>query len=162
MEDHWEAARILVDAEAYNDSSDFLIKQGWIAYGNKENVFEIPSNRNLETLVDFRLQLQHKPDWKRIGVIDVLSMLFNADLKPRTSISSLRAEMAGKLAGMSRTAKPASFRHKSGQILNYERWEPPIYLPQFNYSFLRSSQIPFGFVTVTLNRDELSIGHRVH
>ena len=60
MEDHWEAARILVDAEAYNDSSDFLIKQGWIAYGNKENVFEIPSNRNLETLVDFRLQLQHK------------------------------------------------------------------------------------------------------
>ena len=157
-QDHWEAARLLVDAEAYNNSCDFLIQQGWIAYGNKETVFEIPSDKNLETLVDFRLQLQHKPDWNRIGVIDVLSMLFNADLKPRTSISSLRAEMAGKLAGMSRTAKPESFRHKSGQILNCERWEPPIYLPQFNYSFLRSSQIPFGFVTVTLNRDELSIG----
>jgi hypothetical protein len=156
--DHWEAVRVLIDAKAYNDSGDFLIKQGWIAYGNKETVFEIPSNGNLDPLVDFRLQLQRKPEWKRIGVIDVLSMMFNADLKPSTSISSLRAKIAGNWPGMSRVAKSETLRHKSGQILACERWEPPIFIPQMNYSFLRSSQVPFGFVSVTLNRDELSIG----
>ncbi len=106
----------------------------------------------------------HSPSYEKfIGVIKlnkdhVLSMLFNADLKPRTSISSLRAEIAGKLAGMSRTPKSETHQHKSGQILECERWEPPIYVPLMNYSFLRSSQVPFGFVSVTLNRNDLSIG----
>jgi serine/threonine protein kinase len=156
--DHLEFARVLVDADAYSNFGDFSIKQGWIAYGNRDFAFAIPSDLNLEALVDFRLQLQQKPEWNRIGVVDVMSMLFNAKLKPRTSISTLREVFAEIAPGLSRNVTPESVPHKSGEQLDCERWEPNRSTPQLNYSFLRSSQVPFGFVAVTLNRGDLSIG----
>lgn len=95
-QDYREAARVLIDAAAYDDSGAFEIKQGWIAYGNKESVFEIPLDGNLESPVDIRLPLQRKLELNRIGVSDVLSMLFNAELGPTTKISQLRTLLADR------------------------------------------------------------------
>ena len=154
-----EAARVLVDAVAYNKSGEFKIKRGWIAYGNKESVFAIPSDGNLESLVDLRLPIQHKLDLTRIGVTDVLSMLFNADLRPRTTkIGELRANFAGLLSGMSRLGTKMDIEHKSGNRLEGYLYKSPLYLTTMNYSFFRSTQVPFGFVDVTLKANDIKIG----
>jgi hypothetical protein len=157
--DYSEYARILVDAKEYEKSGDLLISKGWIAFGSRETVFAIPSDLNLDSIIDKRLRHQPKPEWNRIGAVDVLSMLFNAKLKPRTSsICTLRDEFAGILAGLPRTPiydKP--FRHKTGEMLTCERWESPKFLPNVNYSFKRSTQVPFGFVEVTLKKDAIKI-----
>jgi hypothetical protein len=157
--DYSEFARVLVDAKEYEGSGDFLIQKGCIAFGNRETVFAIPSDLNLDSIIDKRLRHQPKPEWNRIGVVDTLSMLFNAKLKPRTSkICALRDKFAGILAGLKRSPtydKP--FRHKSGEMLTCERWASPLSLPNLNYTFLRTTQVPFGFVEVTLNLDSISI-----
>ncbi len=154
-----EAARVLVDAAAYNKSGEFKIKRGWIAYGNKESVFAIPSDGNLESLVDLRLPIQHKLDLTRIGVTDVLSMLFNADVRPRTTkIGELRANFAGLLSGMSRLGTKMDIEHKSGNRLEGYVYKSPLDLATTNYSFFRSTQVPFGFVDVTLKANDIKIG----
>ena len=154
-----EAARVLVDAVAYNKSGEFKIKRGWIAYGNKESIFAIPSDGNLESLVDLRLPIQHKLDLTRIGVADVLSMLFNADLRPRTTkIGELRADFAGLLSGMSRRGTKMDIEHRSGNRLECYLYKSPLDLATTNYSFFRSTQVPFGFVDVTLKANDIKIG----
>ena len=156
-ENYSEFARVLVDATEYEGSRHFAIQKGWIAYGNKESIFELPSDGNLDALVDDRLLFQTKPKWNRIGVVDVLSLLFNTDLKPRTSLGSLRDEFAGPLAGLSREFRRKEVSHKSGESFSCEEWKSPLSLPLLGYTFLRSEQVPFGFVSVTLNRGELRI-----
>lgn len=157
--DYSEFARVLIDTKEYEDSGDFLIKKGWIAFGARENVVAIPSDLNLDSIIDKRLRHQPKPEWNRIGAVDTLSMLFNAKLKPRTStICTLRDKFAGMLAGLKRAPtydKP--FQHKSGEMLTCERWASPLSLPNLNYTFLRTAQMPFGFLEVTLNIDSISI-----
>lgn len=155
--DYSEFSRVLVDAAEYSDSNRFLIKKGWIAFGDKGSVFAIPPDGNLDSIIDQRLSLQPKPMWNRIGVIDVYSMLFNINLKPRTNICSLRDEFAGKLPNMPRKLTQEVIRHKSGDTFACERWEPPLILPQLNYSFVRSAQVPFGFISVRLVRNDLRI-----
>ena len=122
-----------------------------IAYEYKDAIFEIPVDGNLESLVDLRLPLQRKIELDRIGVSDVLSMLFNADLKPRNAISSLRAEFSGALTGLRRgLGTPTDVQHRSGKILSCFEYTPPINLPNMNYFFQRSTDVPFGFVIAKL------------
>ena len=147
-----EAARVLIDAAVYEESGNFVIKRGWIAYENHDAIFELPVDGNLESLIELRLPLQRKIELDRIGVSDVLSMLFNADLKPRNAISRLRAQFAGALTGLSRgKGIPTEFRHRSGKLLRCLEYRPPIQIPNsLNYLFQRSSDVPFGFVTASL------------
>ncbi len=153
-----EAARLLIDAATYNATGEFKIKRGWIAYGNKEAVFEISSDGNLESLVDLRLPIQHKIDLTRIGVTDVLSMLFNAELTPTTKISELRANFAGAIPGTTRRGMEIEKEHKSGKRLVGLLYKSPLDLATLNYSFFRSAQVPFGFVDVSLNAFDVKIG----
>ncbi len=158
--DYREAARVLIDAEIYDRSGDFVIKRGWIAYESEEAVFMLPADGNLESLVDLRLPFQRKLDLDRIGVSHVLSMLFNADIKPRNAISRLRAEFAGAFNGLSRgQGVPADFR-SSGRPLSCLVYKPPKLLSfsnQMDYCFQRSTEVPFGFVTASLTFLNLKI-----
>ncbi len=151
QQEYWEAARVLIDAAAYADTNSFVIKQGFIAYGNKLSVFQIPGDSNLNALLDGRLQLNPKPNFDRIGSVDVLSMLFAADLKPLTNIGLLRAEIGGMLSGKSRNETKEILTLKTGEQLICQRFESPWKIPGLDYSFLRNSQIPFGFVDVRLD-----------
>ncbi len=148
-----EAARVLIDAAVYDDAGNFVIKRGWIAYENMDVIFELPVDGTLESLVDLRLPFQRKVELNRIGVSDVLSMLFNADLKPRNAISGLRAKFAGALTGLNRgLGTPTDFKH-----LKCFKYESPIKIPNLHYSFLRSTEVPFGFVTATLTVESVKI-----
>jgi hypothetical protein len=154
--DYWEGARLLVDAAAYDTSYLFAIKQGWIAYGARDNVFKIPDDRNLDALLETRLQLQQQPQVDRVNVIDVLSMLFNADLTPRTPISKLRAEINGILAGSNRQSIPETRNLRIGPIAG-ECSKSPEEIPGLSYSFFRSPQVPFGFASVKLKFGVITI-----
>ncbi len=122
--DYWEGARLLVDATAYADSQTFVIKHGWIAYSKPDNVFEIPASRNFDELLDARLQLQQQIRSDRVNLIDGLSMLFNANLKPATPISRLRAIISGSVAGLDRTSTPEVRQLRIGRIEG-ECWKSP-------------------------------------
>jgi serine/threonine protein kinase len=148
-EDHWEAARVLIDADEYHERRKFVIKRGWVAFGNKDIVFRIPADLKLESLTDLRLVLDPQSQFDRIGVVDIFSMLFGADLKPKTSISSLRPIIAGLLAGRERTSESVEHKLKDGEF-KVERWSSPILSP-VKYSIMRSPEFPFGFVSVNLS-----------
>lgn len=153
--DYWEGTRLLVDATAYDNDHVFQIKQGWIAYGEPTNVFRIPASRNLDELLDIRLQLQQRPRFDRLTAVDALSMLFNAEMRPLTPISKLRATISGLLAGSNRTSIAETRDLRIGKVVG-ECWKSPE-LPGLNYSFFRSQQVPFGFASVTLTAGVISI-----
>ncbi len=170
--DYWEAARMQIDVQAYQDSRRFVIRrvpqnsatlgqrsvaQAWIAFGDKESVFRVPDDENLEGLLDLRLRLPRKQQFDRIGIVDVLSLLFAAELKPRSGIGRLRATIGGLLANISRQPLAITRTLKTGEVLHCERWVPPIKLPGLNYEIDRNAQIPFGFVSVTLNVSDINI-----
>jgi serine/threonine protein kinase len=155
--DYTEYARLLIDSMEYQRSGVFLIKKGWIAFEKKSNILELPSDYDLDALIDARLQLQGQPQWNRVGIQDVLVMLFDCQLKPRTTLGTLRAKFGEMLSGISRNVTYEDFQHKGGELLPCERWQSPIYLKTHNYSFLRSSRVPFAFVAVKLNSDDIKI-----
>ena len=98
--------------------------------------------------METRLQLQ-QPLVDRVNVIDVLSMLFNANLQPSTPISSLRATINAMLAGSERKSIPETRRLRSATFVG-ECWKSPELFPGLKYSFFRSLQVPFGFASVNL------------
>ncbi len=166
MEGHpdcWEAARLIVDAAAYDKDNVLSIKQGWIAYGDWENVFKIPDSGNLDEVVELRLQLQQQLQVDRVGVNDALSSLFNAELRPKTPISGLRAIINGILAGKERESVPETRSLRNTTYVG-ECWKFPDHpAPNslLNYSFFRSPQVPFGFVSVNLTAGGININLEV-
>ncbi len=153
--DYWEGARLLVDATTYGNSSLFSIKQGWIAYNTPDNVFQIPESGNLEELIGMRLLLQQQPQVDRVNIIDVLSMLFDANLQPSTPISNLRAFVSASLAGSKRQSVPHTMQMRNETIAG-ERWmSDPI--PTLNYTIFKSPQVPFGFAYVKFNVGTITI-----
>ncbi len=158
--DYWEAARLLVDADAYDKSYVLAIKHGWIAYSDRKNVFKIPDSGNLDELLETRLQLQQQPQVDRVNVIDVLSMLFNAKLTPSTPISRLRAQVNGILAGSERKSITVSRDLRIGTLAG-ECWKSPELFPGLKYSFFRSPQVHFGFASVILDVGTIRINLEV-
>lgn len=155
-----EAARVLIDAEIYRNSGDFSIRRGWIAFENSEAIFALPADGDLESLVDLRLPLQRKLKLNRIGVSHVLSMLFNADLKPRNPISQLRPKFAGQRDRESRgIGIQTNFFHPLMGNLECLVYETPPLLKSFgmHYFFRRSAKVPFGFETARLKAQNIDI-----
>ncbi len=152
-----EVARVLIDAQAYENSNQFVIVQlegalqGGIAYGSQETIFPIPVDGNLESLVDLRLQFEPQPQFDRIGVSHILSMLFGAELKPENKICGLRKSIGGVMAGRQRNRTAKLYPRKSEAGLPCLCWESPIATNQLcKYTIYRSPEIPFGFVDVEL------------
>ncbi len=157
--DYWEGARLLVDAATYDKTQTFLIQQGWIAYGTPDNVFKIPDSGDLDELLGARLQMQQQPETDRVNTIDILSMLFNADLKPPTPISRLRARISGVLAGTNRASIPEIRQIRIGRTIG-DCWISPK-LPGLHYTFFRSLDVPFGFAFVNLTAQGITINLEV-
>lgn len=152
-----EVARVLIDAEAYEKSNEFVIVranrglQGWIAYGSKNTILPIPADGDLESLVDLRLQFEPQPQFDRIGVSHVLSMLFGAALKPDNEISELRRTMGRIMAGRQRICTEQMYPRKTGAGLPSLCWESPMATRLLgSYRIYRSPEVPFGFVDVEL------------
>lgn len=146
---HWEGARLLVDSEAYDSRQKFKVLQGWVAFDEPGNVYLFPPNGDLGTLVDDRLQRQSATQFDRIGIVDVLAMLFDADLQPKSTIGTLRARLAGILAGADRTCIVEKRKNTKLGFIECDVWRPPI-LSLVQYEFFRNADVPFGFVAVSL------------
>ena len=86
-------------------------------------------------------------------------MLFNANLKPPTPISRLRADISGLMAGSNRTSTPETRQLRIGRTVG-ECWKSPQLLG-LNYSFFRSPQVPFGFASVNLTAVGITINLEV-
>ncbi len=152
-----EVARVLIDAQAYEHSNQFVIVQwegalqGWIAYGSRDTIFRIPVDGDLEKLVDLRLQFEPQPQFDRIGVSHILSMLFGAELKPENKICELRRAIREVMAGRQRNRTEKVYPRKKGAGLACLCWESPIATKHLSsYTIYRSPEIPFGFVDVEL------------
>ncbi|MEO8272205.1 MAG: hypothetical protein ABI557_21015, partial [Aureliella sp.] len=152
-----EVARVLVDTQAYEKSNQFVIAQrngvlqGLIAYGSKKTILPIPMDGDLESLVDLRLQFEPQPQFDRIGVSHILSMLFGAELKPENKICELRRGIREIMAGRQRNRTEKVYPRKTGAGLPCLCWESPIATnPLCSYTIYRSPEIPFGFVDVEL------------
>lgn len=159
-----EVARVLIDAEAYDKSNQFAIVQangglqGWIAYGSKDTVFPIPVDGDLESLVDLRLQFEPQPQFDRIGVSHVLSMLFGAALKPENEICELRRTMGRIMAGRQRNQTQKMYPRKTGADLPSLCWESPMATRLLgSYKIYRSPEVPFGFVDIELTASGINI-----
>jgi serine/threonine protein kinase len=149
LSQNWENAYLLIDEEAYK-KENFRILKGWIATQDEANVFPIPENMNLDSIIDERIALLEEPGLKLLGVPEVLSMLFHAKLEPRSMISSLREEIGAVAGADMRRVTLSQKTIKSGQNIKTQIWEPPTN-PKFNYQFTRSKEIPFGIVQANLD-----------
>ncbi|MDX1929554.1 MAG: serine/threonine-protein kinase [Pirellulaceae bacterium] len=156
--DYWEGARLLVNAAAYDQSQAFSIKHGWIAYGEKDNLFPIPASGDLNDLLDLRLPLRQQLQTDRVNLIDALSMLFNAKMSPSTPITKLRTLISGDLAGLDREFITLTKDLRIGTITG-ECWMSPELAKNLGltYSFFRSRQVPFGFAAVNLTAGGITI-----
>ncbi len=146
---HWEAARLLVDAEAYDATGEFKVLRGWVAFDEPGNVFEFPANADMDALVDARLQRQIDTRFDQVGIVDVLAMLFAAELKPTSTIGTLRGTVGGILRGAERKAVAEERFTKKGPVQG-QLYRPPSGSP-VQYEFFRSAVVPFGFVSVSLD-----------
>ena len=81
---HWEKARILIDEEAYS-RGEFRLLKGWVAAGDKANVFEIPTDLNLDPIINARHTLLPEPGFDFIGATEVMSMLLGAEFTRQPS-----------------------------------------------------------------------------
>ncbi len=143
--DHWEKAYLYIDSSAYEKERQFKIRQGWIAFDDQSNMFYLPPNGDLNSIIDARLQRQSKTSFDRIGVADVLSMLFDAELKPQSSIGVLRESIAGLFLDIPRSTEPGSFDTKGGETIRGALWTRSSLLLGSEYSILRSDDVPFSF-----------------
>ncbi len=152
---YFEAARILVDDEQYRLLGKFEIKKGWIAYGDKETVFAVPYNRNLQEIAHQRLILMEDPKFQRFGVVDVLSMLFDADFLPPSQLSLLRKAIRSDRVGMSPICTPVDIVVGGAPAIPGELWTSPEN-SEFEYQIRKASQIPFNLVDVVLKRGSMA------
>ncbi|MCR9291094.1 MAG: serine/threonine protein kinase [bacterium] len=147
--DHSEWARLAIDTAAYEGRQEIKLMEGWIAYGDRGNVYPIPANSDLSSLFDARIQRQTPDAFDRIGVVDAMSLLFAAELRPRSDFAKLRSSIAGLLTGRERKPRIESRSFKSFGEIEGEVWEQPAGSP-VPYEFFRSAEVPFGFVSATL------------
>jgi serine/threonine protein kinase len=152
---HTEFARLAIDADMYENSREFkiLANKGWIAFDDRENVFEFPSDGNIDSLADKRLRLQSETSFNQIGVIDILALAFGAKLRPTSEIGKLRTWITAELAGQER--KPTAETRpntKSGPRTGHVwKLDAPV-----TYEFFVCPEMPFGFVSVTLNVPQMA------
>jgi len=171
-DEHWEAARLLVDDNKYRETGKFEAKKGWLAFGNKETVFELPEGRDLSGIIDQRLMLSDSPHFRRFSVIDALAMLFDAEfiLASKMSslrkedaefilaskMSSLRKEIAGGKKGLAPTRKKIPIPLGSTRNVQGELWESPEGV-DVNYRIQRTPEIAFDFYSVFLKQSNTMI-----
>jgi hypothetical protein len=148
LNQNWENAYVLIDEEAYK-KDEFRILKGWIAAQDEANVFPIPEDMNLDTIIDERIALLEEPGLKLIGIPEVLSLLFHAKFEPRSMISTLREEIGAVTGSDMRQVTLSQKTIKSGQNIKTQIWEPPAN-PKFRYELVRSKEIPFGIVEAKL------------
>lgn len=144
---HTEYALLAIDAEKYRNTHIFEIKKGWIAFDERENVFVFPSDGDIDSLADERLQLKTETSFNHIGIVDILAMSFDAKLQPESEIGKLRKRAAGTFAGADRTLKPEPRMTKMGPMDGYV-WNRRGLVA---YEFFVSPKVPFGFLSVTLD-----------
>jgi serine/threonine protein kinase len=149
---HWEKARILIDEEAYG-RSEFRLLKGWVAVGDKTNVFEIPTDLNLDPVINARLTLLSEPGYNFIGATEVMSMLLGAEFTPQTYIGSLRPYIGGMNGNQARRVSFGERTLKNGQKLRVKIWQPPLN-SKVDYEIARSNEIPFNIVDVDLEVTE--------
>jgi hypothetical protein len=150
QDSHWEAARLLVDEKRYRDLGILDIKTGWLAFGDREHVFRFPEDRDLTEISEQRLVLFEDPKFMRFGVVDVLSMLFDADCSPRSPLSVLRNSMPGYRQGQSPERSAVRITLPDGDPIPGESWDSPENSP-VKYRIRKSNRIPFNLVDVSFD-----------
>jgi len=153
-DEHWEAARLLVDDEKYRETGQFEAKKGWFAFGNRHTVFALPGDSDLSEIIDQRLMLSDTPQFRRFSVIDALSMLFVAEFSPASMMSNLR-KIAGAKEGLAATSTPTEIKIGSAPAMRGELWESPKNVP-VNYRIIRTPRVAFDFFSVVLEQPPIA------
>ncbi len=155
-EEHWEAARLLVDVQNYQETGKFEIKKGWLAFGSNKDFFEWPADGDLSEIIDQRLILSDSSrQFRRFSVVDALSMLFDAKSAPGSMMSNLRKEIMGKKNGLAPTRKSIDIDTGSGRPMRGELWESPKGV-NVNYAIRRTAGVAFDFFSVNLEQSPLA------
>ncbi len=152
---YWEAVRLLVDAQEYQSSGKFIVNRGWLACGDKETVFEIPSSGDLTDVIDQRIMLSETPNFNRFSALDALSMLFAAEFKPLSMMSVLRREIGAVRVGMNPKRTSTLIQLGTAPPILGELWESPPIAP-VAYQIRRTPRVSFDFVDVSLNHQSLA------
>ena len=155
-EEHWEAARLLVDVQKYQETGLFEAKKGWFAFGNKKDVFECPDDEDLSAIIDQRLKLSDSMrQFRRFSVLDALSMLFAAEFTPASLMSNLRKAIVGEKQGLAPTRTSVEIETGFGRTMRGERWESPKGV-DVDYAIQRTPGVAFDFFSVNLEQQRMA------
>ncbi|XZE44535.1 protein kinase domain-containing protein [Pirellulaceae bacterium SH467] len=147
-EDHREWARIWIDSEQYHNAGNFRMLRGWIALDKLENAYVIPLDGDLSPVIADRLKSPESSRFDRFGATDILIMALGAEYAPKTSLGRLREQLMGIYVGLERKPESHGQVTKIGQVDGYV-WQQANN-PIATYRFFRSEEVPFGFVSTSL------------